>query len=277
VFLAWKGVVARHRALNASAALFFQDSLRRQQQQQQLAAAQDRSGTESGKAGADAGQSNSFSVTTAVRDHNNFAFTVHWSSVLAAADELRARVWRRWRARFLQQRQQSALLTLNARAALRAWTRRAEWSRRLESVEQLVNERYRLRLLADVVDTWAARTASRRSLAMLSAAVDRIAARLQKRTKLHWLRLPSGQHPAPLRAALRLLSLACTRLSFTCCIVRESNERMRVACARQCAREGTRSRMQFYSFEGKDPSYEQSKTSSSMRARGEGACERMHT
>jgi hypothetical protein len=189
VFLAWKGVVARHRALNASAALFFQDSLRRQQQQ---LATHNRSGTESGKGGADAGQSSSFSVTTAVRDHHNFAFTVHWSSVLAAADELRARVWRRWRARFLQQRhqaqQQSALLTLDARAALRAWTRRAEWSRRIESVEQLVNERYRLRLLADVVDTWAARTASRRSIGLLSAAVERIAARLLQRRTLHWLR-----------------------------------------------------------------------------------------
>jgi hypothetical protein len=221
VFLAWKGVVARHRALNASAALFFQDSLRRQQQQ--LTAAQDCSGTESGKGGADAGQSNSFSVTTAVRDHNNFAFTVHWSSVLAAADELRARVWRRWRALFLQQRQQAqqhtALLTLDARAALRAWTRRAEWSRRLESVEQLVNERYRLRLLADVVDTWAARTAARRSSGMLSTAVDRSAAQLQKRTTLHWLRLPTGQHPAPLPAALRMLSLACTRLYFPCILI----------------------------------------------------------
>ncbi len=54
------------------------------------------------------------------RSSSGVHFSVHWSTILREADELRARAWHRWRDVFLQQRrerqQQEALLALDTKA-----------------------------------------------------------------------------------------------------------------------------------------------------------------
>jgi len=128
-----------------------------------------------------------------VQSRSGGHFAQHWSSVLRQADELRARVWYRWRDVFLRQRrerrQQEALLALDARAALRQWTRRAEWQQKLEAAEVAISQRVQQRLLLSALDGWCRVTASNRSFVLLASAMERVLCQALQRRALSWLRL----------------------------------------------------------------------------------------
>jgi hypothetical protein len=153
VFLAWKLQVQRHRSLNSTADAFHLDSLQR----------------------------------------SGIRFSVHWSTVLRDADQLRAQVWQRWRESFLRQRrerqQHIALMTLDAKSALRQWTRRVEWQSKLSNAEKAITERVHKRLLITCLDNWCRLTATHRSFTFLVSTVERVGERALQRRALNWMRL----------------------------------------------------------------------------------------